>query len=279
MSWCVGHIATEYAAPFEEQSSAQQTTARQATSASRRVSSSLEYLKAASPALLWDSSFSSSLHESHPHPNHPHPNHPHPNHQNSKQLALAWLFLTSSGQWATTPSNRNAAMGPAPNSAPAAVAAFPRSPPLSAFPAASPHFHLPSRLRPTAQVTRSNAIRRPAAASANLSLNDIDINGDLVNKALGLTPTSPAPPLPLTSIPPMKTSSVDYSTLPLPPLPLPPTPPAAPPLPLLPFPRPPRRARVTSNRNAMIILVPQDLPQELRDIQLDSWMTQDDDST
>ncbi|KAA1106676.1 hypothetical protein PGTUg99_003099 [Puccinia graminis f. sp. tritici] len=170
-------------------------------------------------------------------------------------------------------------MGPAPNSAPAAVGAFPRSPPLSAFPAASPHFHLPSRLRPTAQVTRSNAIRRPAAAPANLSLNDIDINGDLVNKALGLTPTSPAPPLPLTSIPPMKTSPVDYSTLPLPPLPLPPTPPAAPPLPLLPFPRPPRRARVTSNRNAMIILVPQDLPQELRDIQLDSWMTQEDDST
>ncbi|KAA1078270.1 hypothetical protein PGT21_032280 [Puccinia graminis f. sp. tritici] len=173
--------------------------------------------------------------------------------------------------------NRHAVVRPAPpNSAPAVVSTFPRSPPLSAFPAASPPFHLPSRLRPTAQVTRSNAIRRPVATH----LNDIDINGDLVNKALGLTPTSPAPPLPLASIPPMKTSSLDYSTLPLPPLPLPPTPPpAAPLLPLLPFPRPPRRARVNSNRHAMIILVPQELPQELRDIQLDAWMTHDDDST
>ncbi|KAA1066278.1 hypothetical protein PGT21_027416 [Puccinia graminis f. sp. tritici] len=163
--------------------------------------------------------------------------------------------------------NRAEAMGPAlPNSAPAAVSSFPRSPPPSSFPAARPHLHLPSRLRPTGQVTRSNALRR--ATGPALDLKDIPINGDLVNKALGLTPTSPPTPTPLTQIPPMPTSSLNSSTLPLPPLP--------------PIARPPRRGPVAPaprRRNAMIILVPQDLPQELRDIQLDASMTQDDHST
>ncbi|KAA1078240.1 hypothetical protein PGT21_031513 [Puccinia graminis f. sp. tritici] len=155
-------------------------------------------------------------------------------------------------------------MAPAlPNSAPAAVGSFPRCPPLSSSPAARPHFRLPGRLRPTARFTRTNAISRPTGPP--LALNDIEINGELVNKALGLSPASLPPSTPLPQIPPMKTSSLDYSTLPLPPLP--------------PLPRPPRLARAPRRRDAMIILVPQDLPQEFRDIQLDAPMTQDDDST
>ncbi|EFP86861.1 hypothetical protein PGT21_020339 [Puccinia graminis f. sp. tritici] len=155
--------------------------------------------------------------------------------------------------------HQDGAAGPAPpKSALAAVGSSPRTAPPGSFPATRPHFHLPSRMRPTAEVTRSNAIRRPSSGPPNRK--DSEVNGSL---ALGLTPTSPPPPIPLTQMPPMKTS-----TLPLAPLP--------PVLPVLPFPLPPRRARVPHHRNAMIILAPQDLPQELRDIQLDVSITQDD---
>ncbi|KAI9613708.1 hypothetical protein KEM48_003707 [Puccinia striiformis f. sp. tritici PST-130] len=116
------------------------------------------------------------------------------------------------------------------------------TPPQSpTFPASFRQFHIPSRLTatvtqsppaaipqspsasvpqsPPTGITRTNAIRR----RPRLDLNDIKINGDLVNRALGLTSNSNSSPAPIAirQIPPMKPSLVNYSTLPLPPLPHP----------------------------------------------------------
>ncbi|KAH9462577.1 hypothetical protein Pst134EB_006465 [Puccinia striiformis f. sp. tritici] len=122
-------------------------------------------------------------------------------------------------------------------------AAIPQSPPES----------VPQS--PTSGITRTNAIRR----RPQLELKDIQINGDLVNRALGLTPNS-------SSAPTVKPSSVVHSALPLPPLPHP-----------FQIPQSPRRPKKFSKRRrGLIITIPSDLPQELRDIQLDASMTQDD---
>ncbi|KAI7952142.1 hypothetical protein MJO28_007826 [Puccinia striiformis f. sp. tritici] len=161
------------------------------------------------------------------------------------------------------------------------------TPPQSpTFPASFRQFHIPSRLTatvtqsppaaipqspsasvpqsPPTGITRTNAIRR----RPRLDLNDIKINGDLVNRALGLTSNSNSSPAPIAirQIPPMKPSLVDYSTLPLPPLPHP-------------FQIPQsssRRPKSSRRRHGLIIMIPADLPQELRDLQLDASMTQDD---
>ncbi|WAR56623.1 hypothetical protein PtB15_7B473 [Puccinia triticina] len=182
--------------------------------------------------------------------------------------------------------NRDAARAPHPYSAPPVVGALPRSPPLPTSPAAGPHL-----TPPAASVTRRNAIRRPARpppehrdteTNGDLELNYIEINGALVNTALGLTPTTATSPrAPTTTAPPRRAPTTSAPQLP-PIFPLPPirlsslynaTPPLSAP-PFLPRPPPPSR-----RRNAMIILIPADLPQELRDIQLDAALTQDDDST
>ncbi|POW22658.1 hypothetical protein PSHT_01048, partial [Puccinia striiformis] len=161
------------------------------------------------------------------------------------------------------------------------------TPPQSpTFPASFRQFHIPSRL--TATVTQSPPAAIPQSPSASvpqspptgiirtnairrrprLDLNDIKINGDLVNRALGLTSNSNSSPAPIAirQIPPMKPSLVDYSTLPLPPLPHP-------------FQIPQsssRRPKSSRRRHGLIIMIPADLPQELRDLQLDASMTQDD---
>ncbi|POW02025.1 hypothetical protein PSTT_12113, partial [Puccinia striiformis] len=155
------------------------------------------------------------------------------------------------------------------------------TPPQSpTFPASFRQFHIPSRLTatvtqsppaaipqspsasvpqsPPTGITRTNAIRR----RPRLDLNDIKINGDLVNRALGLTSNSNSSPAPIAirQIPPMKPSLVDYSTLPLPPLPHP-------------FQIPQsssRRPKSSRRRHGLIIMIPADLPQELRDLQLDA---------
>ncbi|KAH9444948.1 hypothetical protein MJO29_013095 [Puccinia striiformis f. sp. tritici] len=152
------------------------------------------------------------------------------------------------------------------------------TPPQSpTFPASFRQFHIPSRLTPavnqsppaaipqspstsvpqspTKGITRTNAIRR----RPRLDLNEIEINGDLVNRALGLTSSSSSAPTTIRRIPPMKPSSVNYSALPLPPLPHP-----------FEIPQPSLR------RRGLIIMIPADLPQELRDLQLDASMTNDD---
>ncbi|WAQ86781.1 hypothetical protein PtA15_7A510 [Puccinia triticina] len=118
--------------------------------------------------------------------------------------------------------------------------------------------------------------------NGDLELNDIEINGALVNMALGLTPTTATSPrAPTTTAPPRRVPTTNPPQLP-PIFPLPPirlsslynaTLPLSNP-PFLPRPPPPSR-----RRNGMIILIPTALPQELRDIQLDAAMTQDDDST
>ncbi|OAV90110.1 hypothetical protein PTTG_01954 [Puccinia triticina 1-1 BBBD Race 1] len=100
----------------------------------------------------------------------------------------------------------------------------------------------------------------PNAAGPAPELKDIEINGGLVNSALGLTPATPhAPIITLPQFPPIRFSYLDYSTLPLP--------------------APPgrrRRLRSPDRRKIVLILLP-DLPQELRDIRLDEAMTRDDD--
>ncbi|PLW21683.1 hypothetical protein PCANC_01113 [Puccinia coronata f. sp. avenae] len=133
-------------------------------------------------------------------------------------------------------------------------------------------------VRGPAKVIRSNAIHRPSAPTS-LSLNDIPLNGELINKALGLAsgPTPP-PAKSLSPIPPIKVSSVNYGNLPLP---------RRPPIPpnnfssvnygTLPLPHQPVRPS-RSRRQGLIILLPADLPEELRNIQLDAQLS-DDDST
>ncbi|KAH9447606.1 hypothetical protein H4Q26_013801 [Puccinia striiformis f. sp. tritici PST-130] len=150
--------------------------------------------------------------------------------------------------------------------APPAAGSHPRSP------ASFRQFHLPSRLTarftksstanfhqsptavvspsPTTGLSRTNATRRGHEPT---ELNNIEINGDLVSRLLGLkvAPLAFQSPAPSTvrQIPPMKASSLDYSTLPLPPLP-----------------HPFQTKKPSHNRRRKISMVPADVREELWDI-------------
>ncbi|PLW55507.1 hypothetical protein PCANC_02096 [Puccinia coronata f. sp. avenae] len=146
-------------------------------------------------------------------------------------------------------------MACSPNPPGALGAPLPNRPPVNPPPANPPRPLPQLPVRGAARVTRNNAIHLPSSP-ASLSLNNIPLNGKLVNKALGLTPgVTPPPPKARSQLPPMKASSVNYRTLPLP--------------------QPPIRIPKW-RRQGLIILLPADLPEELRNIQLETQLTQDD---
>ncbi|POV94817.1 hypothetical protein PSTT_16635 [Puccinia striiformis] len=140
-----------------------------------------------------------------------------------------------------------------PNRSPPATDTPPQSP---TFPTSFRQFHIPSRLTepvpqspppsvpqsPPANVTRVNAIRR----RPQLELKDIEINGERVCQALGLTPT-PSPT--------QATSAKLFR---------------------LPRKSSNRSLTLSRRRRGLIVMIPADLPQELRDIQIEASMTQDD---
>ncbi|WAR52615.1 hypothetical protein PtB15_2B39 [Puccinia triticina] len=175
--------------------------------------------------------------------------------------------------------NRDGGRAPHPFADPAIVGPVPRAPTAPNFPPL-----------PAPRVARSNAIRRAARPppGPDVELKDIEINGDWVNKALGLTPTHRTYPRARTTTltqppPPLRRAPPNSSTLPPHPAPRASRPPLSLSsrrrgLPLPPSPRP-LLSLSSRRRHGMTILIPQDLPQELRDIQLSAAMTRDDDST
>ncbi|KNE93935.1 hypothetical protein PSTG_12736 [Puccinia striiformis f. sp. tritici PST-78] len=168
-----------------------------------------------------------------------------------------------------------------PNRSPPATDTPPQSP---TFPTSFRQFHIPSRLTepvpqspppsvpqsPPANVTRVNAIRR----RPQLELKDIEINGERVCQALGLTPTpSPTPSNLCQTLPAVKPSPDDCSTRPPPPISHPFQIPQSSSLPRK---SSNRSLTLSRRRRGLIVMIPADLPQELRDIQIEASMTQDD---
>ncbi|KAA1110700.1 hypothetical protein PGT21_029906 [Puccinia graminis f. sp. tritici] len=175
-------------------------------------------------------------------------------------------------------------MAPNPNHPPARGAPLPSrsvSGPLpQSLPPRGSAPEVPARRRVVSTVARSNAIRRAAGPDGpTLELKDIEINGDLVTRALGLSPTPPPTPRIADQVPPMRPSDIDYNTLPLPRIPQASSSSRrhgmlflAPSFSLPPLPQ----ASSSSRRNGMLILAPDDLPDELRNIKLDDEMTEND---